>query len=264
MFDARTYWNERLKGNFDLVGVGDISQTANYNKWSYRVTEKILRRLFRKYLAQKKNKSVLDIGSGTGFIINIWSRFTRDITGIDIAEVAVRNLRELYPDFKFYECTVGSEKLPFDDNQFACCSAASVMYHIVEDDALKNTFSEIYRVLEPDGIFVFSDNFIHSGRLSVTHQRCRSLEEYENLVREAGFVIEKRLPNYILFNDPVDSHNRIIKKLWAVNTRLSRKYKWYDNMIWPVLYPAEMLLTSLVKESPAQEFMICRAVKQVR
>jgi hypothetical protein len=32
-------------------------------------------------------------------------------------------------------------------------------------------------------------------------------------------------------------------------------------MIWPMLYPLELFLTSVMRESPAQEIMVCRPRK---
>jgi len=153
------------------------------------------------------------------------------------------------------------QALPFEPSSFSCCSAASVLYHIVEDELLQNALKEIYRVLEPGGHFIFSDNFIHSSSINITHQKCRTLEDYEKLIKEAGFEIISRQPNYVLFNDPVDSRNLFINKLWALNTRFSKKYKWFDKIIWPILFPFEILLTKFCKESPAQEVMVCKAVK---
>jgi ubiquinone/menaquinone biosynthesis C-methylase UbiE len=261
MFDPQQYWNDRLTGRFDLVGVGDISQTVNYNKWSYKVTAYVLTKIFAGCLEKRSNKSVLDIGSGTGFIIDLWSKMTTSITGVDIAEIAIEKLTRKYPAVVFKQCNAGAEELPFATGSFGCCSAASVLYHIVDDEQLFNALKEINRVLEPGGYFIFSDNFIHSKSLHVTHQKCRTLEDYEKLVKRAGFEIESRQSNYVLFNDPVDSQNRFVKKLWAINTGYSRKYKWFDKIIWPLLYPIELLLTNIVKESPAQEVMVCRAVK---
>lgn len=260
-FNPQQYWNERLSNQFNLVGVGDISQTTNYNKWSYKVTKHVLTGIFKKYLALHNNKSVLDIGSGTGFIVDIWSGITNSVSGIDIAEVAVEKLNNQYPQFTFKHCNVGTEILPFVSSSFSCCSAASVMYHIVEDELLQHALKDIFRVLEPGGHFIFSDNFIHNNALDIRHQKCRTLEDYQRMITAAGFKIISRSPNYILFNDPVDSTNKYLRKLWALNTGYSKKYKWFDKFIWPFLFPLEIFLTSIMKESPAQEIMVCRAIK---
>lgn len=259
-FDAKKYWDERLKQNYDLIGVGDISLTMNYNIWSYKVTRHRLKKLFQKYLP-KNNNAVLDIGSGTGFVIEIWKQLGINANGIDISNTAVIKLEEKFPASKFFEIDAGSQPLPFADNVFNAVTASSVLYHVVEDEALDYLLQNVHRVLEPRAYFIFSDNFIHGNNMNITHQKCRSLEDYEKILRRNGFEIVRRVPNYVLFNDPVDSDGKFYPKLWSLLTGFSRKWKWFDAIIWPSLYPLELFLTSIVKESPAQEIMICKAVK---
>jgi hypothetical protein len=113
----------------------------------------------------------------------------------------------------------------------------------------------------PGGVFIFSDNFIHGSNFNLTHQKCRTLENYEKLLKKNGFSITARVPNYVLFNDPVDAKWKIYPRIWSLLTRFSKKWKWFDALIWPLLYPVEIFLTDFMKESPAQEFMICTAIK---
>jgi hypothetical protein len=80
-------------------------------------------------------------------------------------------------------------------------------------------------------------------------------------LQQTGFRVIGRCPNHVLMNGPVDSRSFLINKFWEINSQWSKKYPLYDKIIWPLLYPFEILLTSLLKESPAQEFMICRAIK---
>jgi SAM-dependent methyltransferase len=259
-FNAKKYWDNRLSENFNLIGVGDISLTMSYNKWSYKVTEFILNKLFKKYIT-KSTVSALDIGSGTGFVVGILERFDKNITGIDISETAIKNLCQNYPNHKFYEIDAGSELLPFKENEFQLVTASSVLYHLTQDEALNNLLTNVHRVLSPDGFFIFSDNFIHNNNYNITHQVCRSLFSYEELLMQNGFEIVSRVPNYVLFNDPVDSRNKFYPRIWNLLTSFSKKWPWFDLIIWPCLYPIELILTSVLKESPAQEIMVCKALK---
>jgi ubiquinone/menaquinone biosynthesis C-methylase UbiE len=261
MFDPKKYWDDRLSQHYDLVGVGDISLGMNYNKWSYNVTRKILRRLFIKYNIQPTNEDVLDIGCGTGFVVDIWKSLGKKLTGIDISQTAIKNLKVKFPDFSFMEFDIGSGIINLPDNKFGICSAASVLYHIIDDNSLDTALANIHRVLQPDGIFIFSDNFIHNSEFNITHQKCRTLFEYEKALLKNGFEIVDRVPNYVLMNDPIDAKTKFYPRLWNLFIGLSRKSKLLDSIIWPAIYPVELLLTAVMKESPAQEFMICKAIK---
>lgn len=261
MFDPKKYWDDRLANHYDLIGVGDISLGYNYNKWSYNVTRIILKKLFRRYINLSTDVAVLDIGSGTGFVIEIWQSLGIKATGVDISATAVKNLSAKFPSSAFLEFDIGSGKLPLEDNKFDCISAASVLYHIVDDNALRQALDNIHRVLKPGGCFIFSDNFIHNTEYNITHQKCRTLSEYEQALKEKGFDIVDRVPNYVLMNDPVDAKSKFYPRVWSLLTKVSKKSKMFDAIIWPVLYPVELFLTANMKESPAQEFMICKAKK---
>lgn len=261
LFDAKHYWNNRLQNQYDLVGVGDISLSKTYNKWSYKVTRCKLRKLFKKYVHSGKESIVVDIGSGTGFVVDIWKELGKNVIGVDISEVAVQRLKQAFPNDSFLECDIAAEPLGIGKNSVACVSAASVLYHITSDEGLRFALKNIHNILQSGGLFIFSDNFIHTKPLVITHQNCRTLTDYEVVLNETGFEIIDRVANYVLMNHPVDARNKWYPRFWGRITNLSRRYKLFDRVIWPMLFPIELLLTSIKKESPAQEFMICRAVK---
>jgi SAM-dependent methyltransferase len=259
-FDSKKYWDDRLNQQFDLIGVGDISLTMNYNVWSYKVTRHRLVKLFKKY-HQNNFSAILDIGSGTGFVIDIWQHFKVQVKGVDISTTAVKRLSEKYPKHEFYEIDAGLQPLPFLDNSFQVVSASSVLYHIVNDEALDFLLQSVHRVLEPGAYFIFSDNFIHGNNFNITHQNCRTLEDYERILEKNGFEVTDRVANYVLFNDPVDAKGKFYPRIWNLLTKYSKKWKWFDFIIWPLLYPLELVLTSFIKESPSQEIMICKVIK---
>ena len=151
--------------------------------------------------------------------------------------------------------------MPLPQNTISICTAASVLYHLVDDEALATALKNIYNVLQPEGIFIFSENFIHQKTFLTTHQKCRTLEDYEEALKKSGFAIIDRVPNYVLMNEPMDAGSKTVPRIWNLLTSLSKKSKLLDSLIWPVVYPLELLLTSIMKESPAQEFMICKAIK---
>jgi SAM-dependent methyltransferase len=188
-------------------------------------------------------------------------KYSSRLNGIDISSIAVNELSRKYPNYNFFELDLGKQPLPFLDNSISAITASSVLYHIVDDQALNQLLRNVYRVLEPGGYFIFSDNFIHHKAINITHQKCRTLEDYEVALHRNGFEIIDRVANYVFFNDPVDANSKFYPRIWNLITRLSRKWKWFDACIWPLLYPIELIATTIVKESPAQEIMICKAVK---
>src|SRR5699024_6004169 len=122
-FDARQYWDKRLKQVWNLQGVGMRGLSRNYNRWLYRVRRAVFRRTVRGLPYPLNECDVLDVGSGTGFYINLWRRLgARRVTGVDIADSAVQQLSEKYPDVRFQQADIGAEK-PFDNESFDIVSA---------------------------------------------------------------------------------------------------------------------------------------------
>lgn len=106
-FDPKLYWENRLQNHYNLQGVGDISLSPNYNYWSYKVTRIQFDSLISKY-SSSVNERALDIGSGTGFVVEILEARHMKVTGIDISETAIHELRKKFPASNFQVVDLGS------------------------------------------------------------------------------------------------------------------------------------------------------------
>lgn len=105
-------------------------------------------------LAKTKGRgSLLDVGCGAGFIIDIAKKYFASIQGIDITPAMLQKIDTtgIKGDIKLKIAEV--EKIPFKDGSFDVCTAYAVLHHLYD---LKPAFIEIYRVLKPGGIF-YSD-----------------------------------------------------------------------------------------------------------
>lgn len=64
---------------------------------------------------------------------------------------------------------------------------------------------------------------------------------------------------FVLMNTPVDTTRTVSKKMWKVVSLTLQKYgDTAGLMIGGILYPLEMMLVSLLEESPSTEMMICK------
>lgn len=258
-FSPSEYWNERLKSNFNLVGVGDISMGMAYNKLSYAVTRIGLHRIFNKY-CDNKNGKVLDIGSGIGFIVNSWLQAGyNNVDGSDISSYAVEQLKQNYPQHSFYDLDIAQGIEVLKDNKYDYITCASVLYHIVDNDNWQNALINIRKAMNKDGIFIFSEGF-PTVDFDITHQVSRSREVYTAALQKAGFKVLQSIPNYVLMSDPTGTKSLFYKYWWALSVRISRRFPKLAYMWWSCVYPIELMLTKFKKSTPAQEFWICRAV----
>jgi acetyltransferase-like isoleucine patch superfamily enzyme len=100
----------------------------------------------------KPTDLVLDIGSGEGYLTNIFKDKCRHIIGLDYSEEAVQLARNHFSlDCHHMVCT----DLKFESESFDKVTCFEVLEHITKFQA-KKTLSEIYRVLKKGGMLVGS------------------------------------------------------------------------------------------------------------
>ena len=148
----------------------------------------------------KEGNSVLDLGSGAGndcFVARAIVGETGQVTGIDftvaMTEKARANNAKLgYTNVEFIQGDI--EEMPLGDNLFDVIVSNCVL-NLVPDK--QKAFSEIYRVLKPEGHFCVSDVVI-KGSLPQKLQKdaemyagCVSgaieINEYIDIIKNAGF-----------------------------------------------------------------------------
>lgn len=257
-FDAKQYWETRLTEKWGLHGVGYAGLGKYYNAWLYRVRTRVFLRHIRPLVSDWSKSDVLDIGSGTGFYVDLWkSLAVNSVTATDITTVAVDQLQEKFPSVECHQLDIGNG-LPelFCNRQYHVISAFDVLFHIVEDDRYQRAFENIFQMLQPGGIFVFSENFIHGDIIREQSQVCRSLNDIEAVLKKIGFKVKLRAPMFAFMNYPVDSNSAFLKTTWKLMTRPARIFKLLGFPLGALLYPFELILTSYLNESPSTELMV--------
>ena len=187
------YWSERLAGQYDLRGTGHLSYSRGYNDWLYRAKRRALRRALN---GLAPGSAVLDLGSGTGWVVQELLRAQARVEGCDIAELAVERLRARFPQASFFQTTLGSEPLPAGDGTYDAVTALDVMYHVTDDAAWDAAVREAARVLKPGGILVISDGLGSSDRVPGPHVRFRSLSRWAELTTSAGLTQRQIAPYF--------------------------------------------------------------------
>ena len=147
------------------------------------------------------NKSVLDIGCGTGGAEVVLAREFDivNVTGIDVEPQLVERTKKLTADNglsgKVEVLLVEPGPLSFSNEKFDIVFSKDSMIHIPDKDAI---FKEILRVLKPGGVFVASDWLVGENvELSPEWARVRELShlnfkvstaaETEMAMQQAGF-----------------------------------------------------------------------------
>lgn len=264
-FDPRQYWEERLRRDCDLAGVGYRRLGRFYNAWMYRVRARVFARVVRSLPVDWRHARVLDVGSGTGFYVEQWHRLgVPRVTGVDLTDAAVEALRRGFPEDHFEQLDIGQPlasgcsllATPFD-----AVSAMDVLFHVVDDAAYAQAFRNLATLLAPGGWLLWSDNFVHHGTERVPHQVSRSLAESTGAVEAAGFEVVRRVPMFVVMNYPADSRSRLAKLAWTglvAPAALAEPLGW---LVGAALYPLELALVRAMRESPSTEMMVCRKAK---
>jgi len=160
------------------------------------------------YMVEKaeisENSNVLNVGCGDGEVdIQIVEKTSCQMTGIDLSSVRIENAKTkitpyLKDKLKFIH-TSGTN-LPFDDETFSHVISQSTIYHIHDK---QKALSEIFRVLQKGGIFVFDDlvkpkSEISENAKKYVYERLLfdtsfSFKTYQDELQRQGFeIIEAR------------------------------------------------------------------------
>ena len=243
--DLRTYWERRLDEHIEEEAVGHAGLGAGLNGWMMRVRDRVFLREVGPLVASLPSRSVLDVGSGTGVNIDRWQQLGAvEIVGSDIAQVAVERLRTRYPEATFVRYTIGSE-LPEElrERRFGAISAMEVLFHVLDDEGYQRAFTDLYELLEPGGLLVFSENLLHGDELRSSHQRSRRLETVERVVRDTGFTLIRRRPLFFLLNAPHDSTSRLHRAWWRAVAALASRSDRAGAGLGALLFRPELAIT---------------------
>ena len=260
-FDPRSFWDSRHTQRYGPESVGYVGLGVPYNVWMYRVRARVVSRQLRKSHVDLSTRDVLDVGSGTGFYVDLWTRLrARSVTGSDFAPFAVRALRERFSDARFVELDITSATLPAELAQFDVVSAFDILYHIVDDEKYRQAIANIRSLLRPGGLFLFSENFLARARETGLHQVSRTRDEILSLLRENGFEVIRRAPVFFLMNRPLKSSSAILGETWKGIRRITSMTRrpYLGGWLGAALYPLELASLPFMTTGPSTEMMICR------
>ena len=258
--DPREYWETRLTEHWDLHGVGFAGYGLRYNQSLYRVRRRVFLSHVRALNLDLCRSTILDVGSGTGFYVAIWrSLGVQSITASDLTTVAVERLKTVYPDVASVQLDIGaSVQAQGFAGTFDVVTAFDVLFHIIDDLRFRTAIFNVSSLCRSGGYFLFSDNFLHGRTVRTPHQVHRSLEDVTAVLEEAGLRVVKRAPMFFLMNALVDTQGAWPLLFWRAFMVPVRAVPLLGAAYGALLYPLEVCLTALCKESPTTEIMVCQ------
>ena len=129
--------------------VYDETNTILYSKYGKISCENIYN-----YLKDKEYKNLLDIGCGTGYLINMLAQeYEAEFTGLDLSPEMIKQANNKnIKNAKFVEGK--SDEIPFNDNTFDIVTCSQSFHHYPDTD---KAMQEAKRVLKPGGLYILSD-----------------------------------------------------------------------------------------------------------
>jgi SAM-dependent methyltransferase len=260
-FKPAEYWESRLSKSFDLGGVGYLGLGEPYNRWIYRVRERIVTRVARAELPKDRSSvEMLDVGSGTGFYLRLWKKLgVGHITGSDLTRTSVDALTQQFPASKIVQFDVGSSEVPFSPNSFDAISIMDVLPHIVDDGNYGRALINLAGLLRPNGV-LFCTEYVAPREHRAAHEVVRTRDDVLAVLATAGFHVVREVPLFVLMNNPICAP-RIFSRLWRLMVapaHLSERLGW---VLGAALYPFELALTKLSSRGPSAKLLVCRVTQ---
>lgn len=144
-----------------MAGNNTSKITATEQSWNSATTLYIARKLgkiaeSRSEVTKEKPLKVLDMGCGTGNLINYFKDYGHDLYGYDFPDRAhhlKNNLGDYFGEAYDDHIRIMRDErvIPFDDNQFDVIYANQVFEHVRFLDAM---IAECARVLKPNGVII--------------------------------------------------------------------------------------------------------------
>jgi SAM-dependent methyltransferase len=165
--------------------------TFERSHWWFVARRRLVRSLIARYArtSSSENGSYLDVGCGTGIVLDEIGRGFNPRVGLDISQGALG----LTSDRVSSPLVCGdASELPFADNSFDLISCLDVLEHVRND---LGCIRECFRICKPGGYMVFSApamDFLWSEHdEAIHHLRRYSWRSLRKKLEEGGFHVVK-------------------------------------------------------------------------
>lgn len=255
----REYWNQRLRHNWDVNGVGSLTLSRGLNRWIYLARKTVFRSVVRTLDITAADARILDVGSGTGFYLQQWLAMgARDVTGVDISDVAVARLQSELPQVTVMRADVCEPLHDLEGQSFDLISVIDVLFYIIDDEEYQCALSGLSRLLAPDGRLILTENFLRGQTLS--HERywkSRTREIINQSLSRAGLETVSTRPFSVLMGPPVDTETARAARVWDWIMRSAGGDR-AGKTLGALIYPFERLLLGCIKYGPSTKIAVCR------
>jgi SAM-dependent methyltransferase len=228
--------------NYPLEAYERLVEFEDKHFW-FRSRNRILIRIFRKYLRTPDRPRILEIGCGTGCVLSgLKLENLYELSGAELLLNGLVVAKRHLPDIEFVQ--LDARNLPYV-GEFEAIGAFDVLEHIEEDCEV---IRSVYRALAPGGLFVITVPQ-HQWLWSqvddyARHKRRYSRKELVSKLRDEGFAVEY-CSSFVFFLLPLMLLSRLSKRT-RPNNELSPQSDALDNEL-SLSRPLNALLEAIMK-----------------
>lgn len=263
------YWEERFSHGVSLKTVGYLGLSLNFNKWLYRVRRYVLLNVLSTLKIPLNNMSVLEIGPGSGFYVDIWKSLgVKKLAGIEITKTATTKLRESYPEYEFIQGDISRPELQkLINGSYNVVTCFDVLFHITNDSDFENALKNVAAALKRNGYLFITDLFPYNREFSGYHQKSRQLKCYLEFLNQQGIELIKKVPVFFLMHPPVKTKNKLLNYWWGGLMKGFGLFSFlglqeiFGFCAGAVLYPVEVFFLKRIKQGPSTELIVCKKVR---
>lgn len=159
------------------------------------------RQLALQGLTINSDSKILDLCCGSGQATQILTKFSRNVTGLDASPLSLKRAKENAPQADYVEAF--AQDIPFTENKFDFVHTSAAL-HEMQPEQLQKILNEVYRILQPGGIFTLVDFHQPTNPLFIpglwvffwlfeTETAWKLLKsDLAGLLKEVGFKVEKQ------------------------------------------------------------------------
>lgn len=195
-YEPKAFWD----GRFRMHGHTGDADSLLYAYDQPQRLRAIKKSLFRSNILISTDTRILDIGCGTGDLIDLFVKFANpEITGIDISDVTLSFTRERFgANPKVGLFSMGVEEMDFLSDSFDLAIGINVLQHIIGEEAFLKAVKNMVRVVRARGYLLVMD--FSPAKVKVRRPApyviIRSRQEYLKAFEGNGcrFILEFGLP----------------------------------------------------------------------
>ena len=224
-------------------------ETRNSLNKYYSISNLIDTYFKRKLDSIANGKRVLEYGCGLGSQSFKVAKIAKEVHSIDISDVAIEKAKKIASNDNtnnifFY--VMNAENLNFQDNYFDVIFGSAILHHL----DLKVAYSELSRVLKPDGKILFIEPLGHNIFINLFRRltmHLRTEDEHPLLMRDLAILDEYFERNEIMyffltsllavFFRNTKSFTKISNLLNKVDQKLF-KLKFFKSQAWQIVLEA--------------------------